>query len=103
MERYKTKFQEITEISRTIYNQIGKHAFYMMGAKNFIKSEKALSWKIMRNSKGVIYIKVILNSMDTYDIEFLNNRGIIINKIENIYNNQLHTTIEEHTGLNLSL
>ena len=89
-------------VASTIRNQIGSKALYMIGAKNLTADEKSLSFKVMRNSKGVSHVKITLTSMDDYNIEFLSIRvGKIKVKSElnGIYFDQLNPTIEENTGL----
>jgi len=92
-------------IATEIRNQIGHKALYMMGAKHIAGDEKSLRFKI-RGSKRVNYIKVTLNSMDTYDIEFgkIWGRGYkVIAEKHLVYNDMLHAIIETETGLCFSL
>jgi hypothetical protein len=51
-------------------------------------------------------IKITLNAMDTYDIDFMRIRGIDIKTVETldgIYNDGLQDVISDRTGLALSL
>lgn len=92
-------------IAKEIYNQIGGKAMFMMGAKDIAGDEKSLSFKI-RGSKEYNYIKITLNSLDTYDIEFIkyNKNGIIRkDEVNGVYNDQLHEIISNKTGLVLKL
>jgi hypothetical protein len=92
--------------AQLVLNQIGHKALFMIGAKNYIKSDKYVSFKIMRNSCGVTHIRITLNVMDLYDVEFLNcniKRIVTKNTLNNIYYDQLAEIISENTGLNVRL
>lgn len=98
------------EIAKTIYQQIGKRAFFMIGAKNFRGSENALMFNIGRNSKNINFVQIALNSLDLYDVDFMNvqNRktGLFVlpvYQIKNIYFDQLTEIIEQKTGLRTKL
>ena len=101
-----------------IKRQIGSGAMFMIGAKNVAKGHNEdgaeyLSFKIGRNSKGVTYVKVTLNANDEYDVEFGKvGRGSranpgptykVVNNVDGIQVDQLHETIEQNTGLYLSM
>lgn len=97
-----TNLTTATEIS----SQIGAKALYMIGAKNLAATEDSLSFKVMRNAKGVTHVRISLNAMDLYNVEFLAIRGMNVRikaDFENIYNDQLNNLIENNTGLYLSL
>lgn len=109
---------EYRGVAEEIKNQIGRQAFFMMGAKNMSKGHNEdgteyLSFKVGRNSKSVTHIKVSLNANDEYDIEFGKiGRGSMVapgptykvmNKVSGIQADQLHEAIEGNTGLYLSL
>jgi hypothetical protein len=92
-------------IAKTIQEQIGHKAFYMMGAKNLLDHGDALSFRI-RGSKAVNYIKITLNAMDTYDLEFGKVWGMnykVKSTFEGAYVDMLHDLIESKTGLYLKL
>ena len=99
------------EIANTISTQIGRQAFFMMGAKNLVGHESALSFKVGRNSKGVTHVMVTLTADDLYTVEFIKinmhprakEMRKVLATVEGIYVDQLHTTIEGGTGLYLSL
>ena len=92
-----------------ILKQLGGNRFIAMtGAKDFAKDDKKamICFKIGRNCKAVNYVKISLNSMDTYDIEFINIRKFnvtIKSKATNVYNDQLQGIFTEHTGMNTHL
>lgn len=92
-------------IAKEIYNQIGKKAMFMMGAKNVAGDDNSLSFKISGSPK-FNYIKITLNSLDTYDIKFIkifNNKITREEEVNGVYNDQLKDIIEKHTSLYLSL
>lgn len=91
----------MSEVANIIRDQIGHKALYMLGAKNLLAHESALSFRI-RGSKKVNYIKVTLNSMDTYDLEFGKVWGHnykVVETFDGAYVDMLHNLIEETTGL----
>ena len=94
-------------IASTIQSQIGHKALYMIGAKNLsYGSNGSLSFKVMRNSKSVNYIRITLNSKDLYDVEYLNCNVKRIKEIaveKDIYCDMLRQSIERNTGLYTSL
>ena len=58
-------------VAKTILEQLGGNKFRVMtGAKNFMGFTDGLVMKIGRNSSNSNYLKITLNSMDTYDMEF---------------------------------
>ena len=96
------------QVGATILQQLGGNKFIAMtGAKNFIGiDDNTIGFKIGRNAKGVNYVKIHLNGMDTYDMEFLNVRAgnvKTISKADGIFNDMLQDTFTEHTGLYTSL
>lgn len=108
MEDYNTIFADGGEIEPNpvpmeIYKQIGRKAFLMLGAKNIVShsKENALSFRI-RGSNKVNYIKITLNSMDTYDVEYGKIRGDkyhVVAEDKGIYDDMLLKSIENNTGL----
>jgi hypothetical protein len=108
MEDYNTIFADGGEVEKNpvpmeIYKQIGRRAFLMLGAKNIVShsKENALSFRI-RGSNKANYIKVTLNSMDTYDVEYGKIRGDkyhVVAEDKGIYDDMLLKSIENNTGL----
>ena len=93
------------EIATTIKNQIGNKALFMLGAKNLCATDRGFSLRI-RGSKKVNYIKITLNGMDLYDMEFGKVHGAnykVVATEDGIYNDMLHSLIEKNTGLYTSL
>ncbi len=98
-----SKHDRGVQIAQNIYNQIGGKAFYMIGAKNLLShgKENALSFRV-RGSTKVNYIKITLNSMDLYDMEFGKIHGDkykIVAEENGVYNDMLKPLIEKHTEL----
>jgi len=92
-------------IAKDIKEQIGHKAFYMMGAWNLVAHENGLSFRIKGSSK-YNYIKVEVTGMDLFNVTFMKlgkDKIIRQEKVEGIYNDMLHKTIETNTGLYLSL
>lgn len=92
-------------VPNTIKEQLGHKALYMLGAKNLAGAENYLVFKIS-NCPKISHIRIKLNSLDLYDIEFLKVRGNECSTVKtssNIYADDLHQTIEQATGLYLSL
>jgi hypothetical protein len=102
-----TKGESKMQIGQTIYNQIGRSAFAMMGASNIMITENGLQWKVGKNSKKVTHVTVTLDSGDTYTVKFQkvgrNCRVSDLGTSEGVYVENLHEVIENNTGLYLSL
>lgn len=96
-------------IAKTILAQLGNNRFVAMtGAKNFIDYGNGLGFKLPANStkNRISHVKIILNGMDTYDIEFLKIRKfevITVAAASDVYAENLHDVFEEHTGLYTTL
>ena len=93
----------------TVLQQLGGNKFIAMtGAKNFVQDskKKLIAFKIGRAKKSINYVRITLNSMDTYDMEFLRLRGgkiTVVAKHKGIYNDQLQQIFTKETGLYTSL
>jgi hypothetical protein len=91
----------------TILKQIGGNRFIAMtGAKDFAFSNKYMSFKIGRNSKGINFVRIAHNAMDTYDMEFgfVSIKGIKVKKkVKGVYADMLGTMFKKYTGMNVSL
>ncbi len=94
-----------------ILNQLGgtSRLIAMLGAYNFIRSDadQYVAFKIKAKSPAKInYIRINLNSMDTYDIEFGYIRGLnytVRENLSNVYAEDLIRLCEETTQLNFKL
>ena len=92
-----------------VLNQLGGNKFIAMtGAKDFVKDDakQMIAFKIGRNAKSINYVRITLNPMDTYDMEFIMIRAgklTVKSKAEGVYNEQLQEVFKEHTGMNTHL
>ena len=90
-----------------ILKQIGGNRFIAMtGAKGFAFSNKYMSFKIGRNSKGINFVRIGHNSKDLYDMEFgfVSTKGIKVKKkVKDVYADMLGTMFEKYTGMRTSL
>ena len=101
-------------VAETILKQLGGNKFRMMtgalvisGNHRLAGDENSLSMKIGRNSSNSNYLKITLNSMDTYDMEFakLTKMGEkkSVTEYKNVYNDLMRGTFTAHTGMYTSL
>ena len=102
------------QIAVTILQQIGGKALYMIGArkKKMAVIKNGVVFKIGRNSKRINKVKITLNSMDTYDIEYwysafsmktLEDKSKLISSDKGIYCDGLKQSIEGNTGMYTNL
>lgn len=93
------------EIGKMILSQLGGNRFIAMtGAKNFgILSEKNGIGFMIPRANGVRGIRIRLNSMDLYDMEFLNTKFKVVKEFKGVYNDQLQNVFTQVTGLYTSL
>ncbi len=103
-------------IAETILNQMCgiRNISMMTSAKDFLDLENGVSFKFSGCEK-VNYVKVVLNGMDTYDLEFgkismkKTDFGVRmpdykkIKEFSDVYNDQIKGLFERFTGLYLSL
>ncbi len=88
-------------IGETIFQQIGGGTYFMLGGKCGLQLENGLSFRI-RGSKEVNYIKITLNAMDLYDMEFgkiWGSKYTVKANHKNVYADMMHGLIEQETGL----
>ena len=92
-----------------IIKQLGGSKFIAMtGAKDFVKDDKKqlITFKIGRNSKSINYVRIKLNSIDTYNMDFLMIRAgkiTVKSRAEGVFNEQLESVFNQHTGMNTLL
>ena len=91
-------------VAREILNQLGGNKFRVMtGAKNFMGFSEGLVMKIGRNSSNSNYLKITLNSMDLYDMEFAKVSRMgekkSVTEYNNVYNDSMVEVFEKHTGM----
>ena len=90
--------------NKTIYKDFKTKAEAISYAKNYIK--KMISFQLPRAEQGIKYVRITLNSMDTYNIEFIKMvKGDIkvIKKVDGVYDDQLQEIFTRETGLNTHL
>jgi hypothetical protein len=95
------------EIATTILSQLGGKRFIAMtGAKNLLAHKDGLSFRLPRCGAGINYVKITLNALDLYNLEF----GVIRDKkcsfahtMSDIYAEDLRDVFTAATGLYTSL
>lgn len=61
-----------TTTAETILQQLGGNKFVAMtGAKNFVALDNGIKFNIGRNASKANTVKITLNGLDLYDIEFI--------------------------------
>jgi hypothetical protein len=92
-------------IETTIQQIGGNKALFMMGCKQIVSDEANNAITLRIKGSKVKYVKITLNSMDTYDLSFYSGRLMNLKEraVEGIYNDMMKETIERETGLYLSL
>ena len=87
-----------------VIRQLGGNKFRVMtGARNFVKGKNYIRFKVPNAKKGIKYIKITLNEMDTYNVTFQSRSGKVIKEINDVYNDQLQNVFTSETGLNTHL
>ena len=99
---------ESGDVARIIWEQLGGNKFRVMtGAKNLLNTGDGLAMRIGRDSSNSNYLKITLNSMDTYDMEFakLTRMGEkkSVTEYNDVYNDMLTDIFTSHTGMYTSL
>jgi hypothetical protein len=99
------------DVAKEILRQLGGNKFIAMtGAKNFVGGSNSLSFRLPGGAgftkNGINAIRIVLNSSDLYDIEYMKIRGTnikTISKSEGVYADNLKSHFETTTGLRTSL
>uniref|UniRef100_A0A6M3LQV5 Uncharacterized protein n=1 Tax=viral metagenome TaxID=1070528 RepID=A0A6M3LQV5_9ZZZZ len=100
---------EQIEIANTIIKQLGGHRFVVMtGAKHIFAHESGVSFRVpgTMTKNRINYVKITLNTMDTYDIEFKRIYGLKVKDISDFsgaYCDMLQEVFTKETGLNTHL
>lgn len=93
--------------ARIILNQLGGNRFVAMtGAKDFVTTDNAISFRIGRNTSEANKVRITLEPTDTYSVEFFQLRGIdcsTISRFEFIHVEELGDIFTRITGLRISL
>lgn len=96
----------VSTIAQTILDQLGPMAMRMMGARQLVGDTRSLMF-VIQGCKQFNKIRITLNGMDTYDVEFLRiaktGKAIRHETQWGVYHDQLHGIIRWKTGLYLSL
>jgi hypothetical protein len=99
---------EEQQIAATIIEQLGGRKFIAMtGSKNFMTSKddegnNGLLMQLTRNQSGASYLRITLNSMDLYKMEFIKSRGMnltTVKEFDGVYDDMLQKIFTEVTGL----
>ena len=95
-------------VAEEILRTLGGNKFRAMtGAKNFGGTENSLSMRIGRNKTSSNYLRITLNSMDTYDLHFSRVTPMgserSVTEYNGVFNDMLTDMFEAHTGMYTSL
>jgi hypothetical protein len=96
-------------VAESIIEQLGGNKFIAMtGAKNFVGDKNSLSFRLpSRFAKdGINFVRVVLNGLDLYDVEYGKIHGIKYKKIEicgNVAVDVLRFNFIHTTGLDITL
>ena len=93
-------------VAKIILEQLGGQGklVVMTGAYNFIGFPNGLSFKL--KSRKANYVKITLNAMDLYDVQFQKLFGMkskVVAEYDNLYFDQLIPIVEKETGMYLKL
>lgn len=93
------------EVAKTIADQLGGRALFMLGAKNLVGDERSLTFRVARNACKVTHIRITLQDDDTYHVLAMQVRKHVVTERGDFecQVGELHATIETLTGLYLSL
>lgn len=96
------------QLAQTILGQLGGNKFLAItGAKGLTALDNGFAFRLPRNAKdGINYVRITLNSLDLYNMEFLSiwrQRNKVIKEVPGLYNDQLQEIFTHYTGLNTSL
>lgn len=90
-------------VAKTILQQLGSGRFeVMVNASSIVYEPDRLTFRIMRNSKAVSAVSVILQPNDTYTMQFIRIRirtVSVLNEVDGLYADQLQEVFTRYTGL----
>jgi hypothetical protein len=104
--------QEKIELANQIIKYLGGHKFVVMtGAKQIFALDNGVQFKIGRNVKSINKVKITLNGMDLFDMQFLSVKMTkdfdvkvkTIAEYNNVYFDQLENVFHNTTKLNTRL
>lgn len=97
-------------VAQTILAQLGSHFRLVTGAKDFVGSANALTFRLPGaggfTKFGINKVQIRLNVFDTYDIDFYRVRKHVSTHIaykEGVYADRLRDVFTDVTGLRTSL
>lgn len=97
------------QVAETIRDQLGGRRFDVMtGAKLHIGGANYLTFRLPSNfaRNGINCVRITLNALDLYDVEFLKVRGVKVAEVAtecNVYGDNLRAVFTAATGLDTSL
>jgi len=94
-------------VAQIIADQIGRRAFFMLGAKELVGGENYLQFRIS-GCRTISHIKITLDPSDTYTMSFLKWSGKkleykVVAELSGVYCDMIHDVIESKTGLYTSM
>jgi len=95
-----------SDVAQTILQQIGAGTLALLGAHSLMSTPFGVYFAIGRNPKSITKIAVTLDPSDTYTIQFWKGRGVnmkLVAEESDVYVDQLHSMIEQHTMLRTRL
>jgi len=106
------------QIAHEILNQLGGNKFIAMtGSKNFVSDTNSLRMSLTQNKARAKWLRITLNSMDTYKLEFITSKktlnkeyaaigvkiydeqAITVKELDGVYCDQLQEIFTSVTGL----
>lgn len=94
------------DVAETIREQIGTEAMVLLGAHMLLGDKNSLQFKIKGSPKGATSLIITLDhSSDLYTVAAYRVEGfnvVELSKVEGLYVEQLHDTLETATGLYVS-
>ena len=94
-------------VAQIIAEQIGRRAFFMLGAKELVGGENYLQFRIS-GCRSISHVKITLDPSDTYTMSFMKWSAKkleykVVAEVSGVYVDMLHDVIEGKTGLYTSL
>ena len=92
-------------IIKTMTDQFGKQAFYMIGAKRLTAiDENTLQFSFMRNGSKSTVCQIIYNEgLDIYSMKFFTRAMNLEKEYDEVYCDSMHEIFAQHTGLALQM
>lgn len=93
------------QVANTILAQLGGSKFIAMtGVKNLVGSKDSLTMKLPKCGVKAKWLRITLNSLDLYDMEFITQKGKFgdietVKSFENLYADQMVKSFEQTTKM----